>query len=109
MSAFDELWEEVALSVCRICVDNARGGCHLMESDRCALKTYFAEVTAAIDSVHDDKLAPYVIALRERVCSVCKHLMPQGRCAVRDNVDCALDRYYPLVIESIEQARRTPR
>lgn len=104
MTRIDELWEEVSLSVCRVCVDYSHDGCRLIASGRCALKSHFDEVVAAVESARGEQLAPYISALRDRVCSVCKHQMTEGRCVVRNNVDCALDRYYPLVIDAIEQA-----
>jgi hypothetical protein len=104
MVASNELWDEVAMSVCSICVDHANGACRLRDPDDCTLRSRFGEVVAAVSSVHDERFGPYVIALRERVCSDCRHQLPLGRCNVRDGVGCALDRYYALVIEAIEDA-----
>jgi hypothetical protein len=41
--------------------------------------------------------------LRKNVCSECRHQSSDGTCSLRRSLDCGLDRYFPLVIEAIEE------
>jgi RNA polymerase subunit RPABC4/transcription elongation factor Spt4 len=104
MKTLDELWKDIELTVCRICVDNAHGVCTLP----CALKANFAAVVSAVSATHSDTYGPYVQALRTVVCTSCDRLLDEGRCPTRDRVECALDRYYPLVIDEIESSQLAP-
>jgi hypothetical protein len=104
MTTLDQLWEDVSLSGCRICVDHVNGKCGLADPNRCVLKAQFARVVDVVASVRDDSFPPYVVALRENVCAECEHALSGGRCITRDNVDCALDRYYPIIIGTIEES-----
>jgi hypothetical protein len=108
MRSIEYLWSEVELEVCRVCIDSVGGVCSGIQSDRCALKKRFAGVVDAIASVTSVAYGPYVEALREKVCAECEHRFAEGRCSVRDNVECALDRYYPLVIDAVEEALYGP-
>lgn len=104
MLTLKELWDEISLNVCRVCVDYSSTGCRKLRDGQCSLHENFADVVSAVSSVADQRFTPYVVALRERVCPSCTHQQAFGRCTVRDDVDCALDRYYPLVITTIEEA-----
>ncbi|MBM2841002.1 MAG: hypothetical protein HW412_1530 [Bacteroidetes bacterium] len=48
-------------------------------------------------------MEPYIEALRKNVCADCLHQSPDGTCSFRSNVDCGLDRYFPLIVEAIEE------
>jgi len=90
--------------VCAKCVDGDRSGnCLLSGGETCGLKTYFPEIVEAVLSVQSGKLDPYVAALRKNVCSECRHQSSDGTCSLRRSLDCGLDRYFPLVIEAIEE------
>ena len=61
------------------------------------------QIVETIHSVKSDKMEPYIEALRRNVCVYCKHQSPDGKCTFRVNLDCGLDRYFPLIIEAIEE------
>ncbi len=50
-------------------------------------------------------MEPYVEVLRTNVCSRCDFHSPDGSCEKRDKLECALDRYYPLVIEKVHSMK----
>ncbi len=98
-----EYWEAVQARVCTHCVDSDRkGNCRLEPGRQCALKTHFGAALDAVLSTHSEKLAPYVDSLRKNVCGVCDYHGRDGVCAVRNEIACGLDRYFPLVVEAIE-------
>ena len=44
----------------------------------------------------------YIRELRLITCAECGYQTVTGNCRLREDVDCALDRYFPLIIEAIE-------
>ena len=106
MNNLDKYWEVVQRRVCAKCIDgDGQGNCRLHGEDECALKLHFPRIVEAVLSVRSDKVDPYIAALRSSVCGACKHQSADGTCMIRAHVDCGLDRYFPLVIEAIEEVR----
>jgi hypothetical protein len=54
-------------------------------------------------------MIPYEEELRKRVCFHCKNQTSDGRCSLRENVECTLDRYFPLIVEVIEETQMRER
>ena len=104
MDHVDEYWLAVRKKVCEKCVDgDGVGNCRLTPGQVCALQKHFPQVVRAVLSVKSAGVQPYVEALRLDACAVCEHQALDGTCALRTQLDCGLDRYFPLVIEAIEQ------
>jgi hypothetical protein len=102
----DEYWEAVRRRVCANCIDSdGHGNCLLTDDEECALILHFPKMVEAVLSVKSDMLKPYIDALRSNVCTSCKHQSPDGTCLVRNRVDCGLDRYFPLVVEAVEEVQ----
>ncbi len=96
-------WEDVQQKVCRKCIDgDGRGNCRLPVDDECPLQKNFPLVVETIEHTHASHGDEYVQALRTVVCSRCRHQDGKGNCWKRNRLDCALDRYYPLVIEIVK-------
>ncbi len=98
-----EYWPIIQEKVCRRCIDgDGQGNCRLDLSRVCEIKAYFPRIIEIVKNVKSGEIQDYVIPLRSHVCSECSHQTSDGHCRFRDKVDCALDRYYPLVVEAIE-------
>lgn len=112
MESPDRYWKAIEQKVCKACCDgDGAGGCLVSGVQECAMRAHFAAIVTAIQSVKSSDVQPYADAIRRGVCAACKHQSTDGRCVVRNELDCGLDRYLPLVIEAIEMvdsARRTP-
>jgi len=103
----DKFWPVIQDKVCRRCIDgDGQGNCRLALSRVCELKEYFPQILNVVNSVSSDQMMDYVLRLRVHVCSECSHQTPDGQCRFRDKVDCALDRYYPLVVQAIEEVKQ---
>ena len=91
----------------KICPSCARftseGACSLPEDRPCSLFDNLAEVIDIVRSTHSPKIAPYMDVLRGKVCAACHFEDDHGSCPCRENVDCALDSYYVLIVETIEE------
>lgn len=100
----DEHWQAVSARVCVKCIDgDADGNCRLSGVDQCGLKLHFPRIVETVLSVKSDRMEPYIEALRKNVCAYCVHQSPDEKCTFRANVDCGLDRYFPLIVEAIEE------
>jgi len=100
-----ELESIVRDKICKLCTERtASGECGLEEPSACALFRLFPQVALAIQSVESDDIGPYIEAIRRNVCSVCNDQAPDGSCQTRQMVQCALDAYLLLVVDTIEEA-----
>ena len=100
-------WDVVEEQVCTKCVDgDGTGNCRLPSSEKCRLKSYFPLIVDLVNNVYSEDVDDYLTLLRIEVCSVCNCVQYNGECKKRDEIDCALDRYYRLVIRAIEAANQ---
>ena len=99
----DRYWQEIRRRICEKCVDSdGTGDCRVDPAIDCAIRQYLPLIVGAVSRVSSDRVVDYVAELRGIVCAQCKHAAADGHCEVREGVDCALERYFPLVIEAIE-------
>ena len=106
MLAPEKYWEAIQGKICTKCVDgNSKGECLIDASEECMLKTHFSAVLASVNSVYSPSIEPYEEVLRKNVCSNCSSQPPDGRCRRRDDLSCSLDRYFPLIVEVIEDTQ----
>ena len=102
--AMDKYWQAVQQRVCVTCIDSdGLGNCRLSGAEECGLKLHFPGIVETVLSVRSDEIEPYVEALRHNICAYCKNQSADGKCMFRTNLDCGLDRYFPLIIEAIEE------
>lgn len=106
MPTQEEFWQELQAKVCVKCLDgDGQGNCRIAGSGFCAMKTYFPHIVDVVQSVKSDSIVPYEEQLRKRICGACESQSLQGFCVLRDEVECALDRYFPLIVEVIEESQ----
>ncbi len=106
MEYHDEYRRALTINVCARCIDaGAAGGCRLPAGQQCALAVHAAPLIEAVLSVTSSSIVPYQAAVRQRVCAVCANRSADARCAVRNELECALDRYLPLVVDAIEETQ----
>ncbi len=97
-------WQAIQQKVCVKCIDgDGKGNCRIDPSITCALEQYLPLIVTAVSRVNSKKIGDYVAELRNIVCSQCHYQSVNGRCILRSEVDCGLDRYFPLVVEAIEE------
>ena len=96
-------WEDVQLRICRKCIDgDGRGNCRLPVDEECALQANFSLIVETVARSSSPDYESCVETLRSTVCTTCIHQDAKGNCWKRNRLDCALDRYYPLVLEIVE-------
>jgi hypothetical protein len=106
MPTSEEYWAALQAKICAKCVDgDGSGACLIAPGRDCALRTHFDQIIATVNSVYSHSVAPYVDELRRNVCASCSGANPGGACSLRDETECALDRYFPLIVQVIEETQ----
>lgn len=100
---YDERYlQEIRQRICLKCIDRTPSGiCVTVTFDSCAINRFLPEIINVVLTTKGPALEAYVKELRENVCVRCEHQSPDGICDTRDDLECALDRYFPLVVEAI--------
>jgi len=99
-----EYWNAVKGRICPKCVDgDGTGRCLVDPMIGCALQRQLPLIIATVTKVHSTQMVDYTSELRSVVCHACEHGASDGSCAVRADLACALDRYFPLVVDIVEE------
>jgi len=102
----ERYWQVIQRLVCSKCIDaDCHGSCLLSKDMECAVRRFLPRIIDIVNSVSSDSIRPYETMLRMSVCQSCVHQSIDGSCSLREEVDCALDRYFPLIVQGIEEAR----
>ncbi len=106
MPTNDEYWTALEKRICAKCVDGGGdGSCRIAPGRDCAVRAHFPQIIEVVNSVFSSSVEPYVEQLRKKVCAVCTEQSTGGACALRNETECALDRYFPLIVQVIEETQ----
>ena len=102
----DAYWNDIQKKICHKCIDgDRRGNCLLPAEETCPLRFHLNEIVTTIANTKADTYQAYLNSLRRNVCILCDHQQEDGSCKKRNELECALDRYYPLVVMIVEDVR----
>ena len=102
----DQYWQVIQEKICPRCLDgDGHGECRLPVGDECALRSFLPQIVITIANAKSDTVEGYVNLLRRNVCILCDHQNADMSCKRRNDLECAIDRYYPLVIQIVETVR----
>ena len=105
-----EYLEAIERRVCSVCIDGIHEDvrksvrCGLPKDRTCPIERHLPQVIEVVESIDSPWMDDYVDALRGKVCSDCEQT-EAGICDFRLKADCALDTYFMLVAEAIEEVR----
>lgn len=88
--------------VCAVCLDSRDDKSCSLTGRVCAIEQHLPRLVAALSSITSHRMDEYEAAIRADVCSSCANQDAQGSCAQRNNADCALQAYLPLVLDAVE-------
>lgn len=89
--------------VCPVCPFRTRtAACATHDPEGCAILRNLDQVIDVVRTIRSDRIDDYVERLREVVCAECRNQDSEGRCKVRDRIDCSLDCLFGLVVETVE-------
>src|SRR5262249_28972176 len=101
-----QYWELIQQKICPRCLDgDGRGNCRLPSGEDCALKSFLPQIVMTVAQTQSTSMDTYVNVLRRNVCVLCDHQQANMACRKREDLECALDRYFPLVIQVIDTVR----
>lgn len=110
MNIDEQYWPIIQAKICSRCIDAGPGAeCRIGGKQECSIRHFLPQIVEIIRSVESTSIIPYETLLRNKICSVCAHQSADGVCLARNDVECALDRYFPLIVEVIEEARQRGR
>lgn len=90
-------------NVCSICVDSSSDGrCTLTKNEICAVQYFLPQILQVVHSTKSDDIFEFYQALKENVCSECIASSEDDSCYLREDSNCSLDRYFPLIVETIQ-------
>lgn len=101
----DKYLKAIRYNICSVCADsNDSGKCNLSNEEICALEAYLPQIVEIVHSIDSRDIQDYIDALRREICSECRTQQEDGYCYLREDVNCSLDRYFPLIVETIQKA-----
>ena len=104
MTEFERYWLAVRAGICSKCTDgDIWGVCHLDQAVQCPVPAFLLSVAELVRQGGVKTMQGYETDIRAIVCSRCQQQWGNGRCGMREEVDCPLERYFPQVIEAIER------
>lgn len=96
--------DAVKESICSICVDSKEDGdCKLSENEVCAVEKHLPDLVKLVNETDIEYYDKYYELLREKICGSCRSGSTGKNCYLRDDANCALDRYFPLIVETIRK------
>jgi len=102
----DKYLKAIKQNVCSICVDsNEKGGCTLNEKETCAVELYLSQIIEIVNSLETDDKKEYFSKLYDVVCTKCRE-KEEGRCYLREDANCSLDRYFPIIVDVIRKVNK---
>jgi hypothetical protein len=100
----DKYLKAIKQNVCSICVDsNEKGRCTLNENEVCAVELYLPKIINVIHNNENEELTKIYKNLKETVCIECHTQNEDGHCYLREDANCSLDRYFYLIVETIQK------
>ena len=91
-------------NICCLCIDsNDRGICTLRKDEHCAIQLFLADIVTVAQNSDTTDVEKFKSALNEKICSNCKAGEDGEYCYLREDANCALDRYFPKILETIQK------
>ncbi|MBU1098286.1 MAG: hypothetical protein CVV23_02670 [Ignavibacteriae bacterium HGW-Ignavibacteriae-2] len=104
MKNSDKYLKAIKENICSICVDSSEEGeCILTEKEICAVEIYLPKIVELIHGSQTDNIFDLHLELRDKICSDCKTSKNKEHCHLRDDSNCALDRYFSIIVDTIQK------
>ncbi len=105
MESMEQYWEAIQGGVFTRCVDeqDGAGNVRLTNEAQCIIKRFLPDIINIVNTIKSNRIEPYIDKFHRDICSQCESVNPDGSCELRARADCCLDRYFPLIVEVIEE------
>lgn len=99
----DKYLKALKQNVCSICADSTeKGACTLNNNETCAVELFFPQIINVVHNSKSEKYSDLKNELRNNICAKCR-AGEKDSCALRDDANCSLDRYFPFIAEVIRK------
>ena len=95
--------EAIRDTVCAVCVDYKDGKCTLSNNEICAVEFHYKKIVDLVHKMESDDIFGQYEELKNKICSDCRDNTDDGGCSVRKDANCSLDRYFPLIVDTIRK------
>lgn len=100
----DKYLKAIKQNICAICVDsNEKGRCTLNDKEACAVELFLPQIIEVIHKNENEELPQIYKNMKQTVCHDCLAQDPDGYCYLREDANCSLDRYFYLIVETIQK------
>ncbi len=102
----DKYLQALKEKICSICVDSdEKGNCKMTNDECCAIEVFIDKIVNVVLSIESENINDYVNALHQKICIECRG--QAEHCKLREDVNCSLDRYFPLIVEIIRETSKS--
>jgi hypothetical protein len=102
----DKYLAAIKEKVCTHCIDaDPFGNCRINSVRECTINSNHDRIVRSILATKSDRYEDYVPGLRENVCKNCTYGAPEF-CIDRNDIECPLDRYFPMIVDAVEELGR---
>ncbi len=104
MNNIDKYSKAIEETICSICVDSTDDGdCTLTHKEKCAVRLFLPSIIDVIHNSSSDDIYELHQELRKKVCAECKASVDEDNCYLREDSNCALDRYFSLIVATVHK------
>ena len=101
--------DAIAKRVHTVCIDRNLDPNSLIDTEaRCLIDRLLPQLVALATAVGPGDMPAFQAAVEEAICQQCGNLDALGTCRVREQAECCLYRYLPLVYEAIHSVTPDP-
>ena len=98
----DKYKEAIKENICSVCIDSDDPGfCTLTDDETCAVEYFLPQIVEIVTNNKRSTPAELENLLREEVCTNCQTSSGRDYCYLREDANCALDRYFARIAEVI--------
>ena len=96
--------DAIRKNVCSICVDSTdEGDCTLTTKELCAVEYYLPKILEVVHNTQSEDINEIHQELRDTVCAECATSEDSEHCYLREDANCSLDRYFSIIVETIQK------
>lgn len=104
MTAMKEYLEAIREKVCAVCVDSdEEGKCTLNSKEICAVEMFLPKIVEIVKNRKSNDIWDYYEEMKSKICAECNAKTKDDSCYLREDANCSLDRYFPLIVDAIRK------
>jgi hypothetical protein len=106
MDLFAVYWDAIRRRVCAPCLDGRGDGTCGLSGRACALDVHLPRIVEALLRVDSSRMDDFITVIETEICAGCESRGSGSTCRLREQGDCALATYLPLVVDAIEEVQQ---